>query len=319
MLKKENQAKIFFAVLVLFYLLVIFCIALIPDKYKTSEFSLVLGQAVIVIPSAVFCIVTKGDALKSIRFKKVSVGNIFILILFTYLVMPIVTFINVLSMLFVENTVASVIDGLGNNPFLLNLLMMAIMPALFEEFTFRGIIYHYSSKRSMLYGLIMSSLMFGLFHMNINQFAYALFMGVVMVLVVEATGSIWASVIVHFVVNGNSVVLQAVQKILSKMPEVEQSIQNVPVEELTPEIERMAMLTTAGLFGVIALITGAIAYFLYKWLCKRCGTLEHVKDIFKKVQKEETKREIMAQDVLANVMLILSVGVCVIIMLIIEV
>ena len=48
---------------------------------------------------------------------------------------------------------------------------------------------------------LMSGLLFGCFHLNINQALYAFVMGIVFAYMVEATGSLWSSVIAHFAVN----------------------------------------------------------------------------------------------------------------------
>ena len=52
---------------------------------------------------------------------------------------------------------------------------------------------------------LMSGLLFGCFHLNINQALYAFVMGIVFAYMVEATGSLWSSVIAHFAVNTYSI------------------------------------------------------------------------------------------------------------------
>ena len=59
----------------------------------------------------------------------------------------------------------------------------------------------------------MSGLVFGLFHLNINQFCYAFVIGVVFAFLVEATGSIWSSVLAHFAINTYSITIIQLLKI----------------------------------------------------------------------------------------------------------
>ncbi len=49
--------------------------------------------------------------------------------------------------------------------------------------------------------IIMNGLLFGLFHMNMNQFVYTFFIGTVLSLSVYYTNSIYAGMIIHFVNN----------------------------------------------------------------------------------------------------------------------
>ena len=55
--------------------------------------------------------------------------------------------------------------------------------------------------------VLLSSLLFGLMHMNFNQAPYAFALGVAMAVLVEATGSLWSSVLMHVIFNAQSVLL----------------------------------------------------------------------------------------------------------------
>ena len=51
---------------------------------------------------------------------------------------------------------------------------------------------------------LMSGLIFGLMHLNFNQFSYGFVLGVIFAAVVEASGSIYASMAIHFLINFQS-------------------------------------------------------------------------------------------------------------------
>ena len=53
--------------------------------------------------------------------------------------------------------------------------------------------------------VVWSAILFGLMHMNFNQAPYAIALGIMMALVVEATGSTTMSFLVHMIFNGESV------------------------------------------------------------------------------------------------------------------
>lgn len=82
----------------------------------------------------------------------------------------------------------------------------ACLPGLCEEVIHRGLLLNGSKKCGYTrYGLIISSLLFGLLHLNIEQFFYASILGCLMGISVLATESIWTSVICHFTNNFFSV------------------------------------------------------------------------------------------------------------------
>lgn len=49
--------------------------------------------------------------------------------------------------------------------------------------------------------------MFGCMHMNLNQFIYAFALGVYLAFLVEATGSVFSSMLAHFTLNATSTVM----------------------------------------------------------------------------------------------------------------
>ncbi len=313
MIRQETKSKIFFSVLVLFYLIVSIGASFLPESMRNYEVSIMLGQSIVAVPTILFFIVTKGKALKEISFKRIRISNILILILLTYLFVPVITFINSLSLLFTDNKVNVMLSETSRNGFWLNLLMVAVTPAIFEELAFRGIIYHGIKKQSMLAGMIMSALAFGLFHMNLNQFSYAVVMGILMILVVEATGSIFASMIVHFIINGNSVILMEIQNAISSSDIVKESA--AQVETIDPATMRLSIIVAIVFWGVIAVGTGTLAFFVYRWLCRRCNTTEHVKSIFTLRKKNNNQEENVwdMQRLAGNIMFGLGILLCIIV------
>ena len=124
--------------------------------------------------------------------------------------------------LFVSNFFAIILRYIGYNPtysssgsgydtfpkFLFGVLFVAILPALFEEFVHRGLILRgTSSVVGYRKAIIISSLLFGLMHLNISQFFYATILGILMGFVATMTRSIWPAVIIHFCNNFINVLL----------------------------------------------------------------------------------------------------------------
>lgn len=93
--------------------------------------------------------------------------------------------------------------------YFLSLLLMAVLPAIGEELLIRGSLFPALSTRNVWFGILMSALMFSLMHANPLQTVHQFGLGIVLALVVAISGSLWASVIVHFVNNFISITLTA--------------------------------------------------------------------------------------------------------------
>ena len=81
-------------------------------------------------------------------------------------------------------------------------VLSCILPGFCEEFLHRGIMLHANKKfTNTKTCLIISSILFGLTHLNIRQFFYAAILGFLMGYVTLAADSIIPSVIIHFMNN----------------------------------------------------------------------------------------------------------------------
>lgn len=85
---------------------------------------------------------------------------------------------------------------------LLNTLVIAIMPAVFEELIFRGIIFKSLEKEhTPTTAILLSALMFSLMHGSLQQTVFQFILGVVLGYVMYATGNIIYPMITHFFNN----------------------------------------------------------------------------------------------------------------------
>lgn len=116
-----------------------------------------------------------------------------------------VSFISFITALPFGNGAADSLKEAAAWPTALNVVTFAVFPALVEETVFRSILFRGLRKHGFWKAALISSLFFGLLHMNINQFSYAFVLGVVFCLLREATGSFWSSVMAHFCINFFSV------------------------------------------------------------------------------------------------------------------
>ena len=81
-------------------------------------------------------------------------------------------------------------------------ILSCVLPGFCEEFLHRGIMLHANKKyNSPKFCLIISSILFGLAHLNIKQFFYAAILGSLMGIVALASNSIFPAMIIHFMNN----------------------------------------------------------------------------------------------------------------------
>lgn len=87
---------------------------------------------------------------------------------------------------------------------------VAVMPAIFEEFAFRGVILGVLKRWGKWFALVVSSIIFGCMHMSATSIVFATIAGFVMGYIYLLTRNIWVSIGIHFMNNAIAVVLDLV-------------------------------------------------------------------------------------------------------------
>ncbi len=242
---------------------------------------MLLSQILYLIPVIVFMAVNKIDPRKWMPFKPLKLSVIAMVVLYALLMIPVTSWLNLLSMLFVRNAFESSQAELAQNSLWINLVVMAIIPPICEEFTFRGLYYNGYRQRGVWCAILGSALAFGLMHMNFNQFCYAFVLGIAFGILLEATGSIFATMTAHFVINGWSTVLMAVSKLLTRIDSSGSSAASGADTQLTTQM----MISAINVYSVIAAICIFAAVGVLIWIAKHCGRYEHLKWCFRRRQK----------------------------------
>lgn len=93
------------------------------------------------------------------------------------------------------------------------LVAVAILPAIIEEFLFRGMIYRgIANKSNKKIAIIISALLFAFLHMNFNQMCYAFVMGLVFAIVIYLTDNLSVSILLHMLFNAFTVIITCFEK-----------------------------------------------------------------------------------------------------------
>lgn len=91
--------------------------------------------------------------------------------------------------------------------YILTLVIMAILPGLFEEIFFRGAIQNLFTRwfKNPVFAIIITALIFSAFHFEYADFLGRFFLGLVLGWVFYQTGNLWLPVLMHAAFNGLSV------------------------------------------------------------------------------------------------------------------
>lgn len=97
-------------------------------------------------------------------------------------------------------------------------VVLAVIPAIFEEFLLRGIVYGVMAEFNSKAALIFTVVIFALLHVNPAGMPGYLFLGVLLVFVLRRTGSLYACMMLHAVNNLTALFLSCLSGGLMETP-----------------------------------------------------------------------------------------------------
>ncbi|MBQ8041468.1 MAG: CPBP family intramembrane metalloprotease [Lachnospiraceae bacterium] len=222
-----------------------------------------LSEAMLIVPTFFMLLFGKDKVKDVLSIRKIKWSTFFGVIAFTMAASPLVTLINLASQLFVENTVSANSDQfLSLHPVLL-IFFVGMLAPVCEEVVFRGAIFGGMKKEGNVFkAIIASGLLFGLLHMNINQASYAFVIGVLLGFLVEATGSIFSSILFHVLVNSTNAVMMIIS---------DSVVSDEMMDNANEIVTTATLLNMIGVYVVLAVIGTTIAICLLVWMSKNEG------------------------------------------------
>ena len=242
---------------------------------QNMALNIFVSEITIWLPALLFLLVSGERPAAFCRLKKIHISTALMTVLFTVLMEPLITLVNAVSMLAVENTVAGLSARVTRLPLWGMLLGIAVYGPFAEELAFRGVIYQsYRRQENRWKALLLSSLLFGLMHMNLNQACYAFVMGIALALLVEATDSMIPAFIAHFWVNGLSTVL------MYAMEDVAGGMEGL-VETAESALSGQELLLSISLYILIATFCTPLAGCVLAWIAGREGHKEDMRRLWR--------------------------------------
>jgi sodium transport system permease protein len=154
----------------------------------------------------------------------------------------------ILASIFAESTENLEVSygELMNHPFIMVAVVMAVMPAVGEELLFRGLVLgSFKHKYGARTAIIVTSLIFGAYHMSLVKFIPTALLGMCLAYAVEKSGSIFVSMFLHFINNFISVLVMKYPDFIGEI-----------MPFLTKESYMSAELVLMFIIAVFALIVG---------------------------------------------------------------
>ncbi len=259
-MKKIKEANIYFLIIMLLQLFLPVYILFRALNITDMRLMLTINHIIIfIIPAGIYLLITKQSPKKVLRLNKLYMKDVLIVICLAFVCQPIMTFFSLISQFFFENEIGNFVGEIVNTPYWILLLLIAVLPAITEEITIRGVVLSGYDNKNTHVACIASGLLFGIMHLDPQQFLYATALGFILALVVRMTNSIFASAIMHFIINGTSITIQKILSFLPSTADPEFTLKAISLEE---------KLVLSFQYGCVAVLFSYLAYLLIKKLKK---------------------------------------------------
>lgn len=268
-MEKVFKANFFGMLLIIWGIIISIALGPIADRFNLSLYSyLPFSQAIVfLLPIILYFLITKAPIKETLKFNKIGVKEILIILLIAVLVQPIVMFLSYVSTIIMPNSFSKAV--LNNMPSSIGIiiLILGVIPGIFEELAFRGIILSGYENISTKKSAFAAGLMFAIMHFDIQRFLYTLLLGVLFVYLIRITDSIFSSIICHIAVNSIQMTYASIViKNSANIKESSGSIKDLPLSQI---------LQTVFIFLIIAAICSLLVILLVKLLKKIHENLEN--------------------------------------------
>lgn len=252
--------------LIFYVLLYLLCIPLIALVFQTTK-----GNKVGIKLSSLYRKPQKS-AFWCFKWTIISMGFAYIASYISTIVFAIIEYLS-------ETTLNEASFEMGDSVIgiIVSIIAPIIFAPIFEELLFRGVVLKNSEPMGQWFAIIISGIIFGLWHENYPQFLFASVLGCFSAFMLIKTRSIIPSMILHFLINTISTVSQLFLKNYNM--DIEE-IANVSSTELLKSVNLPFILFVALLnILLFGLIITAIVFFIIE-LVKHKGKANLKKSVF---------------------------------------
>ena len=176
---------------------------------ENEYYSIVILQMMIfLLPGAIWCRFSGEKYLAALRLRMIKLDSLPLILSAAFLMASGGLLLGVLfggteslaGSFSLYDTFISKDNGTVPNTIYL-VLAYAVLPAIGEEFVYRGILCHEYERGGVLRAILASSLFFGLLHFNLKHLPVYLFAGLILAMTLYATRSLFGAILAHFLYN----------------------------------------------------------------------------------------------------------------------
>lgn len=263
-----KDTNIFFVLFLILYVVISITAGYFLPADIPAWMSMCISDIIIISPVIIFFGFRKVNPFRFLMSSSVGIMDVVLAYAAAYMLLPVIYCINYVTMFFARNYVNGMVSEIYEYPFAVQIILIALLPAMAEEFIFRGILYGSYRRRNVVKAALMSGLLFGITHLNLNQFAYAFAMGAAFCVLYEAAGNIVVPMTAHFAVNANTILILHLSQIDAGQ------LTDSMASEVTAEIPPDALL--AGIVFLCVLGIAGLVFFclIVRKLAKRNNRME---------------------------------------------
>lgn len=279
---QDNKKSTIIRLAVVFLIIIAGQILTMNVAYYARVFEIDVPMALLItvcelftlLPSLIALRIAKENIIESIGFKKIKFSTFVLTLLLTVLSYPVFIFANLFSQLFTTNIVLQASSQIAASTFLT--AVISIIGPIIEEIVFRG--YFFNKLKGIapvVLSAVISAVLFGVFHLNLNQFCYAFAVGIIFALANYVSGSIWVPIIIHCLINMFGMIALFLDRMSSDgmAAQVAEGTTEakLPMEQLLPAV---------GAYAVISLICIFLIRIVLKTIAKRENNQEALNTLF---------------------------------------
>lgn len=164
-MKKISRANTYFLIIMLLQLFLPIYLIFNWFNITDSKLMLLISHIItFIFPAIIYLIVTKQSAKDVLKLNKLYLKDTLLIILLAFLCQPIMTFFSLISQFFFENEIGNFVTGIVDSPYIVLLLLIAVLPAITEEITIRGVVLSGYKDKNIYLSCAITGLLFGIMH-----------------------------------------------------------------------------------------------------------------------------------------------------------
>lgn len=198
----------------LFSISVILLLFIASRVQRNSFYSgiLITEYVLILLPPLIFLVLWKYDIKDALGLNRVSILNLFLTFCIMLFSIPVVNVLNalyylLLKLIFGRVVVSSIPPATDAVSLLVNVFVVGISAGICEEVLFRGVIQRGLGKLGGFLSILITSVLFGLWHNYLPSFFGTALLGGVIGFIAYRTNSFYSAMFAHFTNNFIAVVM----------------------------------------------------------------------------------------------------------------